>query len=284
MKKILVQIKKEACDEQITLAASIGKTLKADVNYLYLHDRDFDSKPDMVAALAVAGPQPVMDASVVTDRRVEEELLVKQLQEKVSRIINPSGKHGRLIVSHESPRDAFMHHGLYHDLLIVDKDLKTTDVIGLIYDGVSDVAAHCHRPVFALPKHAKPNIASGDVLIVWNSDPETASAIGHALPLLQLAHNVTLLFLHDGKQSDKTETDLQMEAISYLKSYDINAQALHCPEDADANEAFLSRVLDGQFDYVVAAAYGHSKLRELFSGNIVREVLRRTQVPVFLAT
>lgn len=283
MKKILVQIEKEACNEQISLASDIGKTLGADVDCIYLHDSDFDTRPDMVSALAVAGPQPMMDSSSVSNLQAEEDMLIRQLHDKVSRIANPSGKHGRMIVTYESPRDAFMHHGLYYDLLIVDKGLKSTDMIGLIYDAVSDVAAHCHRPVLALPHHVTSNIATGDALIVWNSDPETASAINQALPLLQAAHNVILLFLHDGKQSDDAEKDLQMEAMSYLKAYNINAQTLHCPEDTDTNEAFLNRVLDGRFDYVVAGAYGHSKLRELFSGNVVREALRRTRVPVLLA-
>lgn len=283
MKRVLLLINQTNCEDQIGLATQLVRQLDVNVTAMYVQTQPSLGQPDRVAAMAAAGPQAVMQANAQDLGPTDEELFVEGLRGKLARIRNSSGKAVKLIISSLPVEKAVLSHGLYQDLLVVDKDMQSTDVMGLVHDGPAELAAHCRKPVLALPKGAPSRVIAGDALVVWHHDPETACAITHAIPLLQCARSVTVMFVEGRATHELQQSELQLDVMSYLGEQGIAANALQAPNRSEANDTFVSLLIDGDFDYAVAGAQVHSKIRELLSGNVLREVLKRTQVPLLIA-
>lgn len=283
MKRVLLLLDQTNCDDQIALAGQLVRQLDVNITAMYLHNQPPTKYHDPVAALAAIGPQPVIQAEPIQPLVSDDDIFIESLRRKLRVISNPSGKPVKFISSQLSVERAVMAYGLYQDLLVVDKDLESTDVMGLVHDGPAELAAHCRKPVFALPKGTPNRVIAGDALVVWHHDPETACAITHAIPLLQCARSVTVMFVEGRAENELQQTELQLDVMSYLSEQGIAANSLQAPDRQEANDTFVNLLVDGDFDYAVAGAQVHSKIRELLSGNILREVLKRTQVPVLLA-
>lgn len=283
MKRVLLLLDHANCDDQIALATQLVRQLDVNVTGLYLKNQPVGGAPDRVAALAAAGPVPVVQAGTLDTMVSDDEIFIEGLQLKLRQVKNPSGKAVKLIVSALPLEKAVLHHGLYQDLLVVSKDIQSTDMMGLIHDGPAELAAQCRRPIFALPKGTPSRVVAGDALVIWHNDPETAAAISHAVPLLQCARSVTVLFAEGRAEYELQYSDLQLDVMGYLAEQAIVANALQAPAKPETSDTFVGLLVDGNFDYAVAGAQSHSKIRELLAGNVLRDVLKRTQVPLLLA-
>lgn len=283
MKRVLLLLDQANCDDQIALAGQLVRQLDVNVSAMFLKNQPTGGQPDRVAAMAAAGPVPVIQADTLETMASDDEIFIESLRVKLRQIKNPSGKPVKLVVSSLPLEKAVSCYGLYQDLIVVNKDMESTDVMGLVHDGPAELAAHCRRPVFALPKGTPNRVVAGDALVVWHHDPETACAITHAIPLLQCARSVTVMFVEGRAEHELQQSELQLDVMSYLNEQGIAANSLQAPSKREANDTFVNLLVDGDFDYAVAGAQVHSKIRELLSGNVLREVLKRTQVPVLLA-
>ncbi len=283
MKRVLLLLDQANCDDQIALASQLVRQLDVNVTAMYLKDQPAHGQPDRVAAMAAAGPVPVIQANSLEAMASDDDIFIQGLRVKLRQVKNPSGKPVKLVITSLPLEKAVLTHGLYQDLLVVSKDIESTDVMGLVHDGPAELAAHCRRPVFALPKGTPNRVVAGDALVVWHHDPETACAITQAVPLLQCARSVTVMFVDGRADHEVQQSELQLDVMSYLSEQGIAANSLQAPDRREANDTFVSLLVDGDFDYAVAGAQVHSKIRELLSGNVLREVLKRTQVPVLLA-
>ena len=141
------------------------------------------------------------------------------------------------------------------------------------------LALHARIPVLALPVEGQSFSSGGAALIAWNGSSESASAVRGALPLLKHASEVHIVTLGGD--------DLrfpQSEAIHYLLQHGIHAEA-HTPVlgGTPVAKILLRTATELGVHYLVAGAYGHSRLRETIIGGVTRDLIARSRVPLLLA-
>ncbi len=141
------------------------------------------------------------------------------------------------------------------------------------------------RPCLIVPYIGTPKKSFGKrPLIAWNGSREASRAIHDALPLLELASQVTVL-LSNPEQSRIDFGDLPGAMISqHLARHDIkvDVEVLHVDE-VDTSDAVLSYVSDNNNDLLVMGAYGHSRLQEFVLGGMTRDILAAMTIPVIMS-
>jgi nucleotide-binding universal stress UspA family protein len=144
------------------------------------------------------------------------------------------------------------------------------------------VVTHVRTPILAVP----PDIANfdplGTALVAWNGAPEAANALRGALPVLKHAKKVVLLTASE--DDDDARRISAADASVYLARHDIQSkQRLWPRKDRHAAEAVLDAAGAFAADYIVAGAYGHTRLRETVLGGATRGLLRDSPVPLLMA-
>lgn len=117
------------------------------------------------------------------------------------------------------------------------------------------------------------------IIIGWNNSPEVSRAITQAIPLLKRAKKVHII---TAKEYANNLDDLG-ELEAYLKLHGINPTSEMIKTTRVPGEALYQEAMNGSFDLIVAGAYGHKGLRELFLGGATRYLLEHSTLPVFMS-
>lgn len=141
------------------------------------------------------------------------------------------------------------------------------------------LAIQTRTPVLAMPVEGKSFNCNGNALIAWNGSMEGAFALRGATPLLKRATAVHLATI----ALDEVVIP-QQEAIHYLLQHGIDAEA-HEPVQSENSVAdtLLRTAIEFGAHYIVAGAYGHSRLREFLLGGVTRDLIANSSVPLLLA-
>jgi len=118
------------------------------------------------------------------------------------------------------------------------------------------------------------------VAIGWNASKEAASAVAHAMPLLEDADKVVVM---SGIDDSLTEEKLSVFVDSLRwhgvkaegKSFDASSGSVSGRLQAEAREAGAQ--------LLVLGAYSHSRFRESIFGGVTDDVLTETRIPVLMA-
>ena len=118
------------------------------------------------------------------------------------------------------------------------------------------------------------------VAVGWNASKEAASAVAHAMPLLETADKVLVM---SGIDDDLTEEHLGTFVDSLLwhgvkakaKPFDASSGSISGRLQAEAQEAGTQ--------LLVLGAYSHSRLRESIFGGVTDDILTATRIPVLMA-
>ncbi len=118
------------------------------------------------------------------------------------------------------------------------------------------------------------------VIIGWNNSPEAARAVSLSIPILQYADEIHIVtsdeYLTDSRQIDKLQSYLLCNEIK--TTYEV-VKTTRIP-----GEALLKTANEGNFDLIVAGAFGQSKgLKEIMFGGTTKYVLEHTDIPVFMS-
>lgn len=134
------------------------------------------------------------------------------------------------------------------------------------------------KSVLMIPRIMK-EFATDSVIIGWNNSPESSRAITSAIEILKNAQRVHIVsseeYIDDSIKLDKL--------INYLKMHNINATSEIVNTTKTPGEALLNEALDGNFDLIVAGAYGHKGLKELMFGGATRYLLENSTIPIFMS-
>ncbi|HBR98826.1 MAG TPA: hypothetical protein DD979_15845 [Gammaproteobacteria bacterium] len=138
------------------------------------------------------------------------------------------------------------------------------------------------RPVLLVPYAGEVTVLGERVVLAWNGSRESARAAFDALPVLQQANTVELLW---AKPADVEETDVAFDDIVESLARHGVAIESHQMDQTDrvVGGDILAR-LDAQgCDLLVMGAYGHSRFHELVFGGVTRHVLQHMRVPVMMS-
>lgn len=131
-------------------------------------------------------------------------------------------------------------------------------------------------PVLLVPDAwmSRPQLAHA--VLAWNGRAAAARAARAALPLLRLAHQVSVL---DGSGTDTPAAPLR----EWLAREAIPAQWHRLPDDARAEETIHREAQRLGADLLVHGAWGHARSSELLFGGVTRHSLQHSRVPLLLA-
>jgi len=134
------------------------------------------------------------------------------------------------------------------------------------------------KSVLMFPRKMK-TFSMDSIIIGWNNSTEASRAVTSSIDLLKQAQKV-----HVVSSSEYTEDlDTMTNLIAYLKEHDVNASYEIVKTTRIPGQALLTAALDGNFDLIVAGAYGHKGLKELMFGGATRYLLENSTLPVFMS-
>jgi nucleotide-binding universal stress UspA family protein len=168
------------------------------------------------------------------------------------------------------------HQARLADLIVVphpagDKEVSSS---GALHAVLFDSA----KPVLIAPRTA-PSTIGQHICIAWNGTAESASAVITALPWLQRAQSIRILWSEDYQRRGPLAPDLQQ----YLAAYDLTAdRAAFQPINKVVGAGLLAAANEFACDLLVMGAYSHSRLRQLILGGVTRHMLEHATVPVMM--
>lgn len=238
--------------------------------------------PPVVVTGAPNGPPLVIDAHC--ERYRAENPAMRGVFEQASR--------GRAFVgewrdaeAREAPvLDVVLEYGRCADIIVAsqtDSEWAESDSL----DVAEDLAVEAGRPVLIVPNSpAGPDCLGRKVLVAWNGRREAARAVFDALPLLQKAEQVTVIWVNP--QSDQ-------EPVQDLPTTDICAtlarHEVRCDSTAErkpqknVGETLLACAEELGADLIVMGCYGHRRWRECIFGGASRHVLSHATLPVLMS-
>jgi nucleotide-binding universal stress UspA family protein len=140
------------------------------------------------------------------------------------------------------------------------------------------------RPVLVVPYVGTLDGIGRRALVAWDGTREAARAANDALPLLENAQAVAVIFV-GARETALAEHRLSIERMAHhLQRHGIPARAEETLQgDLRISDVLLSRAADLAADLLVAGAYHHSQLREALVGGVSRDLFDHMTVPMLMS-
>ena len=162
------------------------------------------------------------------------------------------------------------------DLTVVPHPASREDVSSS--DALHAVLFDSGQPVLIAPQTAPPRIGTR-ICLGWNGSAESASAVLAALPWLQQAQAVRILWSEEYQRRGPTARELE----DYLAAHDIIADRMMFQSiDNVVGAGLLAAAGEFGADLLVMGAYSHSRLRQAILGGVTRYVLEHATVPLMM--
>ena len=165
-----------------------------------------------------------------------------------------------------------------HDLTILDSE---SHALNLDRGLIEELLIHSGRPLVVVPRHCD-TFHCHRAIVAWDGSAKAARATNDALPLLRRAEAVTVLSVTGEKNlpGEAVGADLAM----HLNRHGVPAMA----ESLTAHDGDVARTLrdaahQKQADLIVMGAFVHWRLRELILGGVTQSLLKKCDVPLFMA-
>lgn len=164
------------------------------------------------------------------------------------------------------------------DIFVVNRELRSVrypDMLGV----AGEVVVKTGKPVLAVSEDARSFDAFGHALIAWDGSAAAEAATRAAVPVLQLAAQVTILEVDDGSLKQPA-----FEAAEYLARHGVKAVTCRQSVSSDNPATVIldqARMLGAA--YLVMGGFGHSRMAEALFGGVSRRMLRECPVPLLMA-
>jgi nucleotide-binding universal stress UspA family protein len=134
------------------------------------------------------------------------------------------------------------------------------------------------KPVMIIPREMK-KFSTDNILIGWNNSPQASRAVSEAIPMLKKAKKVHIV----SSKEYTTDGYVRIKALqSYLKVHGIDTTFSVTKTTFVPGEALLNAAKEQGADLIVAGAYGHKGVKELFLGGSAKYILKHTHIPTFV--
>ena len=134
------------------------------------------------------------------------------------------------------------------------------------------------KAVIMIPRVLK-KFDTKTIIIGWNNSVEASRSVTSSIEILKEADKVHIVSSHEYTQDDAKLDNL----IQYLKHHHIDASHEITETTNIAGETLLNAALNGNFDLIVAGAYGHKGFKELMFGGGTKFLLENSSLPVFMS-
>jgi len=125
------------------------------------------------------------------------------------------------------------------------------------------------------------NFSTDSIIIGWNNSKEVSRALSMSIPILKKAKRVHII-TSEQYTSDLSKLDRMRNYL--LQFHNIKTTVEMIVPTLFSGEKLLKTAQKGNFDLIVAGAYGHNKgLKELMLGGATKYLLTHTDLPVFMS-
>lgn len=189
----------------------------------------------------------------------------------------------RVDPGHNGVAETIIEHGRCADLIIVGQRDSTFDFSGVL-DVPERIVMESGRPVLVVPKVGRFKSIGKRVTIAWNSRREAARAVFDALPLLETADKVRVVWINPQKEKEAAGDLPSAEIAATLARHGVKCEAATATgADISVGDVLLSGLSDDSSDLLVMGAWGHSRMRELVFGGATRKIFEHMTVPVLMS-
>ena len=244
--------------------------------------------------LCLSNPNRKMLNTINLPLNIQEEILavlegqVQVEEEKFSKLFKKLAKDNDIEVSKLHYKDRASVYftskdGLRSDLVkqaskFCDLVIAAAPPLGVSTATFEAAVLNSGKPVLMIPRNMQ-IFDANNIVIGWNNSPEASRAVTSAIPLLQKAKRVHIVSSLEYSKNDDNMNNL----LSYLAYHDIDATFEIVETTKVPGEALLNAGLVGNFDLIIAGAYGHRGLRELMFGGATRYLLENSVLPIFMS-
>ncbi len=169
--------------------------------------------------------------------------------------------------------------------LVVANQADSDWEYSLLLDFPERLALESGRPTLIVPNAGRFPRVGQRAMVAWNGKREATRAVFDAMPLLQNAEAVRVLWVNPGEKAANTMGRTPGEDLAAT----LARQGVKCELSSsvtaglEVGDDLLSRLADFGADLLVMGCYGHSRLREFVMGGATREILRHMTVPVLMS-
>jgi nucleotide-binding universal stress UspA family protein len=199
--------------------------------------------------------------------------------------------HGRAIVSEwrDDVADAqgvaprVLHYARAVDLVVAGQ--TDPQWAGTLWLDVADrLAMESGRPVLIVPNAGADATIGGKVLLAWNGRREAARAAFDALPILERAKEVKVVWVNAQSEREPAQDIAASDICATLARHGAKCQVTEQQElRAGVGETLLACAKEMSADLLVMGCYGHTRLREFVFGGASRYVLAHMSLPVLMS-
>ncbi|MFM2421705.1 MAG: hypothetical protein RL291_235 [Pseudomonadota bacterium] len=169
------------------------------------------------------------------------------------------------------------------DLVMVSQRNSAWDDT-LMLEFPEDVVMSSGRPTIVVPNAGDLLPIGRRITIAWNDSREAARAAFDAMPLLQGADSVRIVWVNPEDESLSPGDLPTAEIAATLARHGVKCTSAEVRgSDISAGVELLRQVAKDQSDLLVMGAYGRSKLREFIFGGATRSTFSDMRVPVLYA-
>lgn len=153
------------------------------------------------------------------------------------------------------------------------------------YLDVADrLAVESGRPVLIVPNEGSHRDFGKRVLVAWNARREAARAAFDALPLLQQAQEVKVVWVNPQDEGGSAGDVPAGDICAALARHGVKCEATEVARpQSGVGRTLLMRAAEHRSDLLVMGCYGHSRLREFVLGGASRHVLDHMTIPVLMS-
>lgn len=140
------------------------------------------------------------------------------------------------------------------------------------------------RPVVLCPPGSKLGNIGQRIAIGWDAGAEAARAVSYIADIVPGARDVRVVMInpHVGPDAHGEEPGANIATLLSRQGLGVTVDALP-REDLSVADALLRHVRAIDADFIVAGAYGHSRLSEIILGGATRDLLEKCDRPLLMA-
>ncbi len=213
----------------------------------------------------------------------EEAKRIQVAFEKATASLNLASEWRVVEARDQGVAETIMDHGRTADLIVAsqrDRDWQFSTLL----DEPERLAIESGRPVLVVPCSKHFTQFGNRITIAWNNRRESARSVFDALPLLNSAEIVRIVWVNPHDEPNDVGDFPTAGIAATLERHGVKCTGgIAFAHDNAVGEALLTHVADEQSDLLVMGAYGHSRLSEFVFGGATRHVLKHMTVPVLLS-
>lgn len=151
-------------------------------------------------------------------------------------------------------------------------------------EGTEQLVLQSGRPVLFIPAGGDAAGLGRRITVAWNGRREGTRAVFDALPLLQQAEAVKVVWVNPKDDSATVDDVPTGDLCTALARHRIKCEAVELSApDAAVGDVLADYMRGWGSDLLVMGCYGHSRIREFVLGGATRKVLKTTVVPVLMS-